>query len=71
MVVPTGTPAPIIARLNAEVVKAVKDPAVSGKLAEQSVVIVGSTPEQLGSFIRTEHDKWGRLIKEANLKIEQ
>ncbi len=71
LVVPTGTPAPIIARLNAEILKAIRDPALVARLAEQSIEVAGSTPEQFGRFIRTEHDKWGKLIKDAKLSIEQ
>jgi tripartite-type tricarboxylate transporter receptor subunit TctC len=71
LVVPAGTPAPVIARLNAEVLKAIKDPALVAKLAEQSIEVAGSTPEQFGAFIRAEHEKWGKLIKDARLNIEQ
>jgi tripartite-type tricarboxylate transporter receptor subunit TctC len=70
MVVPSGTPAPVIAVLNREIAKALKDPAVSAVFAEQAYVVVGSTPEQLGAFVRSEHQKWGKLIKEANLNID-
>ena len=69
VVVPAGTPAAVIARLNTEVVKAVRDPAVSNKLSDQTMVVVASTPSQLDEFIRAEHDKWGRLIREAKLNL--
>jgi tripartite-type tricarboxylate transporter receptor subunit TctC len=69
VVVPAGTPAAVIARLNTEVVKAARDPAVSGKLSDQTMVVVASTPAQLNEFIRAEHDKWGRLIREAKLNL--
>jgi len=69
VVVPAGTPAAVIARLNSEVVKAVRDPAVSNKLSDQTMVVVASTPAQLDEFIRAEHDKWGRLIREAKLNL--
>ena len=71
LVVPAGTPAPVIARLNAEVLKAIKDPALVAKLAEQSIEVAGSTPEQFGAFIRAEHEKWGKLIKDARLNVDQ
>ena len=69
VVVPAGTPAAVVARLNTEVVKAARDPAVSGKLSDQTMVVVASTPAQLDEFIRAEHDKWGRLIREAKLNL--
>lgn len=71
LLVPAGTPAPVIARLNAEFMRAIKEPAIIGKLAEQSIEVAGSTPEQFGAFIRAEHDKWGKVIKDAKLNIEQ
>ena len=71
LLVPTGTPAPVIARLNAEVLKAIRDPALVAKLAEQSIEVAGSTPEQFGAFIRAEHGKWGTLIRDAKLNLEQ
>ena len=71
LLVPAGTPAPVIARLNAEVLKAIQDPALAAKLAEQSIEVAGSTPEQFGTFIRAEHTKWGALIRDARLNLEQ
>lgn len=69
VVVPAGTPAGVIARLNTEVVKAARDPAVSSKLSDQTMVVMASTPAQLDEFIRAEYDKWGRLIREAKLNL--
>jgi tripartite-type tricarboxylate transporter receptor subunit TctC len=71
LLVPMGTPAPVIARLNAEVLKAIQDPALVAKLAQQSIEVAGSTPEQFGAFIRAEHEKWGTLIRDAKLNLEQ
>jgi tripartite-type tricarboxylate transporter receptor subunit TctC len=71
VVAPAGTPAPVIARLHSEIAKATKDPAMAGKLADQAVELVGSSPEEFGAFIRSEYDKWGKLIRDAKLNIEQ
>lgn len=71
IVAPAGTPAPVIARLQGEIAKAIKDPAMAGKLADQAVELVGSSPEEFGAFIRAEHEKWGKLIRDAKLNIEQ
>lgn len=68
---PSGTPAPVIARLNAEIAKALKDPELIKKLADQAVDLSSSTPEELGALIRSEHDKWGRVIKDAKLNVSQ
>ena len=71
IVAPAGTPGAIVTRLQGEIAKAVKDPAMTQKLAEQAVELVGGTPQEFGAFIRAEHDKWGKLIREAKLNIEQ
>ena len=42
---------------------------VSGKLSDQTMVVVASKPAELDQFIRAEHDKWGRLIREARLNL--
>jgi len=71
MVVPAGTPPAVISRLHAELLKAIKDPSVSAKLAESAVELVGSTPGEFDAFVRAQHDKWGKLIRDANLNLEQ
>jgi tripartite-type tricarboxylate transporter receptor subunit TctC len=67
---PAGTPREIVARLNAETVKALQDPDVKKKFADLGVEAVSSTPEQFGAFIRAENDKYAKLIKEANIKVD-
>lgn len=71
IVAPAGTAAAVITKLQSEIAKAVKDPAIAERLADQAVELVGGTPEEFGAFIRAEHEKWGRLIREAKLNIEQ
>ena len=68
--VPAGTPQPIIARLHAEVVKALKDPAVSKKLIEQGAELVGSTPAEYGAFILAKTAKWAAVVKEAGAQLD-
>ena len=68
---PGATPKAIVSRLSVQTAKILNDPDLRGKLTEQAMEIVGSTPEQFGLFVRAEHDKWGRLIKDAHLDIAQ
>lgn len=68
---PAGTPPAIVSRLSTEVANILKDPDIRGKLTEQAMDIVASTPGEFGAFVRSEHDKWGKLIKDANLNIAQ
>ena len=60
---PAGTPAPVIARLNASILKALADPDVKKKLAEQGAEPHGEKPEQFAEFIRSETEKWGKTVK--------
>jgi tripartite-type tricarboxylate transporter receptor subunit TctC len=68
---PAGTPKPIVSKLHADTVKALADPDVKKKFADLGVVAVSSTPEEFGRFIKAEMDKYGKLIKEANIKVTQ
>ena len=65
---PAGTPKPIIDRLNAEIVKALKDPAVQARLTDYE--IFGSTPEEFGTFIRKEIDKTAKIIEASGAKVD-
>jgi tripartite-type tricarboxylate transporter receptor subunit TctC len=67
---PAGTPPDIVARLNAEIVKALADPAVREKLAAQGLTIRGSSPQELGSATRDQLAKYARLIKQSNITME-
>ncbi|MEO8386276.1 MAG: tripartite tricarboxylate transporter substrate binding protein [Betaproteobacteria bacterium] len=67
---PAGVPRPIIDKVNADLVKALATPNVKTRLGELGVETVSSTPEQFGQFMASETERWGRLIKEANLKVE-
>jgi tripartite-type tricarboxylate transporter receptor subunit TctC len=70
MLAPAGTPKPIIARLNAEVVKALGDAEVRRKLEELGFAVQGSSPEELGAMTRDQLAKYGRLIKEMGISNE-
>jgi tripartite-type tricarboxylate transporter receptor subunit TctC len=70
LVVATGTPAAVVKRLSDEANKAVKDPALSKVFLEQTVEPVGTTPMEFDAFLRAEHDKWGKVIKDAKLDLQ-
>src|SRR5437870_10726481 len=71
VVMPAGTPRPMVSKLHADTVKLLADPDVKQKFADLGVVAVSSTPEQFGAFIRSETEKYAKLIKEANIKVNQ
>ena len=65
---PAGVPRPIVDKVNADLVKALASPAVKSSLAVLGVETISSTPEQFGAFMAAETDRWGKLIREANLE---
>jgi tripartite-type tricarboxylate transporter receptor subunit TctC len=70
LVAPAGTPKDIVAKLNAEVTKALQDTEMRDKLSGQGFEVRTSTPEQLGSYIKSEISKWAPLVKESGVKPE-
>ena len=68
--VAAGTPADIVARLNAELVKVLAMPDVKKRLLDNGIDAVSSTPQQFAAYIRAETTKWASVIKDANVKVE-
>jgi tripartite-type tricarboxylate transporter receptor subunit TctC len=62
------TPAPIINRLNAEIVKALHSPDVVQLLLAQGLEVKTSTPQEFGSYMRSEYDKWAKVVKDAGIQ---
>jgi tripartite-type tricarboxylate transporter receptor subunit TctC len=67
---PLHTPAPIIARMNAEIAKALAAPDLKEKLVAQAVDIRPSTPEQLGALTKARFEQMGKLIRDAGIVAE-
>ena len=67
---PTGTPAAVVARLNAEVNKVLAMAEIRDKIAAGGATAVGGTTEDFAAFVRTDYAKWGKIAKDANIKIE-
>lgn len=70
LLAPAGTPRDIIMRVNADANKALQMPAVRARLADLAYGIVGGTPEDYGRLIAAEMDKWGKIIRDARIKVE-
>ena len=69
--VPKGTPPAIVARLNAEMQKALTDPAACRRPSPRgSMEPAGGTPEELGKLAQADSVKYERLVKELNIKTE-
>jgi tripartite-type tricarboxylate transporter receptor subunit TctC len=70
IVAPAGTPKEIVARLNAEIQKALADPEVRDKFRDQGLTVRGSSPEELGTATREQLARYARLFREANIHAE-
>ncbi len=70
LVAPAGTPVPIVARLNREIVRVMHLPDINARIAEQGAEIVADSPEQFGAFIKSELAKWTRIVRETGMRLE-
>jgi len=70
MLVPAGASREVVGRLNAEAKKALADPEVRGKLLSQGFDVVGTTPEAFLAFARAESEKWAKVIRDYNIRVE-
>ena len=66
---PANTPAPIIAKLNAEMNKALKDPKLIDTFTKGAIEPVGGAPDEIGKLARADSEKYAKLVKELNIKI--
>jgi tripartite-type tricarboxylate transporter receptor subunit TctC len=65
---PAGTPEPVLAKLGSAVRAALAKPAIQEKLRGLGAVVVGSTPVEYRKWLKDDHDRWAKLIKDANVK---
>jgi tripartite-type tricarboxylate transporter receptor subunit TctC len=68
--VPAGTPAQVVGRLNAALNASLGSPKVMERLASLSVEAHPNSPAEFAAFFQSELDKWGKVIREANIKLE-
>jgi tripartite-type tricarboxylate transporter receptor subunit TctC len=68
---PAGVKPDIIEQLHAEVVKLMNAPETKSKLAQVELDAATSTPVEFAKFVRSEYEKWGRVIKDANIRVQQ
>ncbi len=68
--VPAGTPRAVIDKLNADIVRTMQTKDVADRLATMGMTNTSGTPEQLAAHVNSEIARWGRVVREANIKIE-
>ncbi len=67
---PAGIPKDVVAKLNGEIVKILREPATRDRIAAQGFNIVTSSSDELAVYIKSEHEKWGKLVKVSGAKVE-
>jgi tripartite-type tricarboxylate transporter receptor subunit TctC len=70
VVAPPGTPKQIVEKLNADINEALRDPGVAKRMAGMSAEIVGGSTAATAKYFRSEVDRWHKVIKAANIKVE-
>jgi tripartite-type tricarboxylate transporter receptor subunit TctC len=68
VIAPGGTPQPLARRIYDELAKALANPAVTQKLSEQGMDIVGGPPEELDRFVRAEITRWAAVVRENKIR---
>lgn len=67
---PAGVPREIVAKLHSEIARALNAPEVKSRLQAEGSRVVASTPEEYGAMIRSEMEKWAKVIKAAGIRVE-
>jgi len=67
--VPHGTPAPIVQRLNRGINNVLHDPNVATRFAQLNIDIREMSPEEFGAFVHAQMERWGKVVKEANIRL--
>jgi tripartite-type tricarboxylate transporter receptor subunit TctC len=70
LLAPARTPRPVIAKINAEVIKILKMPDVQARLSSDGSLFGENTPEQFGQFIKAEIAKWGKVVKASGARAD-
>jgi tripartite-type tricarboxylate transporter receptor subunit TctC len=68
--VPAGTPRPVIEQLHRALVRAYRSPEIEAQLRATGSYAAADTPEEFAAFVRTENEKWSRVIRDAGIKPE-
>jgi tripartite-type tricarboxylate transporter receptor subunit TctC len=69
-VAPAGTPRVVVTQLNREIVRALNHPEYRSMLVGSAIEPIGSSPEELGRYIKSELVKWAKVVKDANVRVD-
>jgi tripartite-type tricarboxylate transporter receptor subunit TctC len=70
MQVPAATPKAVVAQINRQLAAIFREPDITKRFTDAGVAVVASTPEEFSALLKSEVAKWGKVVKDANIKIE-
>jgi tripartite-type tricarboxylate transporter receptor subunit TctC len=70
IVVPAATPRPVVNKLSEDIVRVVRMPEIKEKFSAQGIDAIGTTPEEFGKFLRSEAEKWGKVVREVGARAD-
>jgi tripartite-type tricarboxylate transporter receptor subunit TctC len=70
LLAPAGTPAAVVSRLNATIVKVLAQADIRKKISDQGAEVYSETPEQFASFIQAEGVKWGKVVRDSGASVD-
>ncbi|SIK36195.1 Tripartite tricarboxylate transporter family receptor [Mycobacteroides abscessus subsp. abscessus] len=70
MLAPAGTPAPIVAKLNQEMVKIIHSADFKKRMADLGAEAIGDTPDQMKQLIATDTERFAKLVKDAKVSLD-
>ena len=70
IVAPAATPKELVGKISADIARAVKSSDLTGRMKQQGMEPIGSTPEQFDALIRSEIEKWSKVVKQSGAKVD-
>jgi tripartite-type tricarboxylate transporter receptor subunit TctC len=69
-VAPAGLPKDTLTKLNEHMVRALRSPEVSKQMEDRGATLVGNTPEQFARIVQSDFERWGKVVRDANITIQ-
>lgn len=70
LMLPAGTPQPVVDKIHAAMLKAITDPATRKRLNEMGYEVIANTPEQFGAYLREQISVWSKIVKDNGIKVD-
>ena len=71
LLAPAATPPDVVAKINAALVEVLSSSDTKGRLVAQGAEVIANSPQEFDKFLREEAVRWAKVVKDANIKIEQ